>query len=436
MEKIKNSKFLLLMWLILLWMKLIETQLQLWLTTTTTTLSQARAYLAATSSSNDLVFFGGGYSYKSGQTEQASARVDIYNVTSGNWLRTTNLSIPRGGLTATSSQNLVFFGGGADSTSFTNVYDRVDIFNTSEGNWNTTTTSSLSVGRYFLSSSSIGDLVFFGGGFDNLSIASNIVDIYNVTSKMWNVTTLSERRGSLCSTSINDRYVLFGGGWNGSSYSKVVDIFDLWNGQWNTTTLSQARGDLTATSLNDLAFFGGGNTTLAQTSNIVDIFNSTSCTWKVTTLSQNRTGLASSSLSLSPIGGVVFFGGGADNLLYTALVDVYIVSNDTWFTSTLSVPCSYLASTSSRNKTFFGGGNGFSGTIDFVTIFDVNLIQLPSTPMSSSSSIPTILTLSSPSTSIQGSSTTSLCFCCLIIEMKYNCLSYEQFFLFFLIFDL
>jgi hypothetical protein len=37
--------------------------------------------------------------------------VDIYNVTSGIWTKAT-LSIPRVELAATSSQNLVFFGGG------------------------------------------------------------------------------------------------------------------------------------------------------------------------------------------------------------------------------------------------------------------------------------------------------------------------------------
>jgi hypothetical protein len=76
------------------------------ITHTTTTLSQARYALAATSS-GELVFFGGGYD----STGQPSDRVDIHNVTSGSWT-TSTLSIPRRALGATSSQNLVFFGGG------------------------------------------------------------------------------------------------------------------------------------------------------------------------------------------------------------------------------------------------------------------------------------------------------------------------------------
>jgi hypothetical protein len=82
-----------------------ETQQQGNIIHTTTTLSQAREALAATSS-GELVFFGGGYS-----SVGLSDQVDIYNVTSGSWT-TTTLSIPRSWLAATSVGNLVLFGGG------------------------------------------------------------------------------------------------------------------------------------------------------------------------------------------------------------------------------------------------------------------------------------------------------------------------------------
>jgi hypothetical protein len=129
-----------------------ETQQQGNIIHTTTTLSEARYGLVATSS-NELVFFAGGYN----STEQASDRVDIYNVTSGSWT-TATLSIPRDYLAATSSQNLVLFGGGYNGTTF---YDRVDIYNTSNGSWST---ANLSQPRCCLAATSIGNLVLFGGG--------------------------------------------------------------------------------------------------------------------------------------------------------------------------------------------------------------------------------------------------------------------------------
>jgi hypothetical protein len=77
------------------------------LTNTTATLSEARYWLAATSS-GELVFFGGGRN-----ATGASARVDIYNVTCGIWT-TATLSVPRRKIAAASSGNLVFFAGGDD----------------------------------------------------------------------------------------------------------------------------------------------------------------------------------------------------------------------------------------------------------------------------------------------------------------------------------
>jgi outer membrane biogenesis lipoprotein LolB len=64
-------------------------------------------------------------------------------------------------LAATSSQNLVFFGGGWNETT---VYDRVDIYNTLNGSWSTAT---LSQPRDNLAATSVGNLVFFGGGHNS-----------------------------------------------------------------------------------------------------------------------------------------------------------------------------------------------------------------------------------------------------------------------------
>jgi hypothetical protein len=92
------------------------------ITHTTATL----CYPAATS--GELVFFAGGQSAIVGL--QASARVDILNVSSGIWT-TTTLSQPRTQLTATSSRNLVFFGGGWNGKLI--YYNLVDIYNISSG---------------------------------------------------------------------------------------------------------------------------------------------------------------------------------------------------------------------------------------------------------------------------------------------------------------
>jgi hypothetical protein len=61
-----------------------------------------------------------------------------------------------------------------------------------EGNI-THTTSTLSQGRYGLAATSSGELVFFGGGYNGTG-PSYRVDIYNVTSGSWTTNTLSIAR--------------------------------------------------------------------------------------------------------------------------------------------------------------------------------------------------------------------------------------------------
>jgi hypothetical protein len=116
---------------------------------TTATLSQPRVFVVATSS-GDLVFFGGGYNGTG-----VSNRVDICNVTSGSW-STATLSVPREQLAAASLGNLVFFAGGFDDN--LTYYNQIDIYNVSDGSWSTAT---LSVARANLAATSLGNLVFF-----------------------------------------------------------------------------------------------------------------------------------------------------------------------------------------------------------------------------------------------------------------------------------
>jgi predicted Ser/Thr protein kinase len=337
------------LWLVVL--KCAEPQQQT-ISQTAATLSQARCCLAATSS-GELVFFGGG----SVTFSNTIAQVDIYNVASGSWT-TSNLSVARRNLVATSSGNLVFFAGGWDGSSTS--YNLVDIYNTLDGSWST---GNLSQSRYDLAATSVGNLALFGGG----SGPSNVVDIYNVTNNMWTTATLSQARSSLAATSVASQYALFAGGYDGlTTSSNVVDIYDSWNEIWSTATLSQGRELLAATSVGSLAFFGGGQTTSGNSaSNVVDIFNSTSQTWSTATLSQSRTNLAAAS-----IGDIVAFGGGmSDNFSSVSIVDMYNVTSGIWFNATLSQPRSGVVATSLANDIFFGGGSASSSNLFVVDIF-------------------------------------------------------------------
>jgi len=313
---------------------------------TTATLSVARGGLAATSS-GELVFFGGGYN--GGLQYMPSNQVDICNVTSGIWT-TATLSVPRAELAATSSGYLVFFAGGWNSNyGFPVYYNRVDIYNISNGSWSTAT---LSQARIQLAAASVGNFVLFGGGY-NSSSPFNAVDIYYVASNMWTIATLSQARYFLSATSVANRYAIFAGGYDGAAASNVVDVFDSQSGMWSTATLSEARCLLAAASLGNLAFFGGGLSGLYGPGvNIVDIFNLTAQSWSTATLSYARGDFAASATA-----DIVVFGGGTTNRITSlSFVDIYVATSNVWLTTNLSQTCAYLSSTASTNKIFFGGG--------------------------------------------------------------------------------
>jgi len=80
---------------------------QVW---TTASLSEARYQLASTSV-GVLAFFGGGEN----NTDNVTARVDVFNSTRGVWT-TATLSVARSQLAATTVGGLVLFGGGRNKT--------------------------------------------------------------------------------------------------------------------------------------------------------------------------------------------------------------------------------------------------------------------------------------------------------------------------------
>jgi hypothetical protein len=101
---------------------------QLGIIPSTATLSQNRSEVVSVSL-KDLIFFGGGIMANG----VASDRVDICNVTSGNWT-TATLSIARYGIGAASSGNFAFFAGGLTGTLLSpTTYSQVDIYNILNG---------------------------------------------------------------------------------------------------------------------------------------------------------------------------------------------------------------------------------------------------------------------------------------------------------------
>ncbi|MHC4643048.1 MAG: Kelch repeat-containing protein [Planctomycetota bacterium] len=191
----------------------------------TATLSQARYSLSATTVGSKAIFAGGNTGSNYGTN-----RVDIYDDSTGLW-STATLSQTRYALAATSIGNKAFFAGGKDyephdGYAYTD-YDIVDIYDNSTGLWST---ASLSQARYILTATTSANKAFFGGGRywdgDAYNEFSNVVDIYDPETDLWLTAALSQARAGLAATSVGNKAIFAGGAFQ-TSILNVIDIFEI-----------------------------------------------------------------------------------------------------------------------------------------------------------------------------------------------------------------
>jgi len=331
-------------------------------------LSEARAYLGATTI-NNLALFAGGYNEM-----EASKVVDIYNYNTGQWSIDTlgfgtggsqvatsvgskaiftngaevniydtdtsswspaMLSQIRGGVAATSVDNLALFAGGGGFVE--TPFDTVDIYNNNTGLWSTAT---LSQARGFMAATTVGQKAIFAGGTTSLNrpmLPCDQVDIYDNNTGIWSTASLSEARADIAVTTVGQKAIFAGGdrmNFVGVSESDMVDIYDASTGQWTTARLSQARTGISATTLGNLAIFAGGRYDGFSLSDIVDIYNAETGVWSIMTLSEARFDLAATTVGDMAIfaGGINYISTppdpfGADLFLeeYSSMVDIFTI---------------------------------------------------------------------------------------------------------------
>lgn len=143
---------------------------------TTATLSTARGFLAAAASGSEVLFAGGVTGGTGNANYIPSDVVDIYNTGSGTWT-TSTLSQARGSLAATTAGNLLFFGGG-NLQENNGPSATVDVYNVTTNQW--LAPLKLSVPRQDLAAGSYGTTVIFAGGDDGTSTIYGTVDLFTV----------------------------------------------------------------------------------------------------------------------------------------------------------------------------------------------------------------------------------------------------------------
>jgi N-acetylneuraminic acid mutarotase len=289
---------------------------------------------------------------------------------------------PRYGITVATAGNKIFIAGGY--TSYTggnpaNYSSRVDIYDITTGQW---TITQLSEPRVLGAAAVLGNKIFFAGG-SNANGLRTTVDIYDVSSNTWSITQLSQARGGIAGGTINNKvlfaggmiFIPIGGGYYTSQLLDRVDIYDATTNSWSTASLSEGRyciNDLekiNVTVVGDKIFFSGGtcNGFGDCSSNRIDMYDAVTNTWSYENyMAQN--------------GGSLFSGIAAGNKNYRVTGEYWaggnIVEIRDEITHTTSYECLsgtlYRSPVSKGNKLIFPVSRFPQSTSDYkLTHFDV-----------------------------------------------------------------
>jgi hypothetical protein len=277
-------------------------------------LSVARQWPTAVACGTKL-FFAGGMNFAANVVFNT---VDIYDTQTHQW-EVKHLSVARFDVAAVSYGTKVLFAGGV--TFPYNTFSIVDIYDVATGEW--LPSANLTQQRCGIARAVVGDLAIFAGGSVTSSTTSDRVDIYNFTTNTWTSTTLSQARFSAIATTVGNKVVIGGGCTAMQTPSSRVDIYDATINTWSTSALSVGRAWLgTAATVNGHAYFpGGGNFNYGFNSptDVIDIWDEASGTWATEALFEPL-----HSHAMLGVGDYLVVGGGINGANErTALVQIF-----------------------------------------------------------------------------------------------------------------
>jgi hypothetical protein len=300
------------------------------------TLPQTRGGFAFAAAGNKIVFAGGSANEQQGC---ATARVDIFDISTGAWT-TAQLSQARQGMGVAVLGNKIFFAGGIVprvgppyGCYITNSGDtrrsEIDIYDASTNTWSTAQLSSvrMPVGA------SAGNKVVFAGDDEYFTTG---IDIYDAGSNSWSTSALNTGR-QIYQAAVAGNKIFFGGGSSGMMYGansgnfyKQIDIYDAASETWSVDSLSMMRGLNGAISANNKIYWGGGFVSDAASpdgniTNSVEIRDLTTNTTSFDCLSEPKAWLT----AVRKDNKIIFFGGiyfGISNSRF----DIYDLTTNSW----------------------------------------------------------------------------------------------------------
>lgn len=215
---------------------------------TNASLSKGRSNIACGAAGTKIVFAGGWY-WDMMYSILPSNNVDIYDITTGVWTKTT-LSKKRDNITAAVIGNKILFAGG---TSNMGDVTNVDVYDVSTNTWSVIY---MPAARSSMRTATIGTTAYFAGGTGGVA---NDVYAYNSATNVWTTLSMPTALTGFSMSVINNKLYFAGGTLvAGGAYSNLLQIYDPATNSWSTETLSIARTGVAATTVAGKGYFAGG----------------------------------------------------------------------------------------------------------------------------------------------------------------------------------
>jgi N-acetylneuraminic acid mutarotase len=198
---------------------------------------EARDLAAASLLPDGRVLVAGGSA--AGSDLSALATTEIYDPVTGRWTAAANMTVARGGHTATALSNgkVVVVGGASGTFAAPNLHVSAEVFDPATGAWSAT--GSVSVARGFHRAVALpnGQLLITGGS-NFTSAVFPATDIYDAATGAWTPSTAlgTGRISHTASVLANGRVLIAGGG--GTAVLGSAEVFDVTSARWT------AAGDL------------------------------------------------------------------------------------------------------------------------------------------------------------------------------------------------
>ncbi|MCR8666117.1 hypothetical protein NO995_00340 [Aestuariibaculum sp. M13] len=219
------------------------------------------------------VFFAGG-AISDGWDASFFDDIDIYDLESKS-MSFARLSTDGAGMAGAAIGDKVLFAGGYNYASNIDRNRRVDIFNLTSGEWTQASLKNPKSGGHV--AVSVGSKAYFAGG----SESSDNIDVYDNTTDIWSSETMYESKTNLTGILLDSKIYWASGSTKNWTKSPVVEIYDTNSSESTVTCLSQATGWHKAVlHEGKIVFISSG---------ILDIYNPENGAWYYSQLPANIT---------------------------------------------------------------------------------------------------------------------------------------------------